>query len=167
MNKFLASCVLLAGFLPTVAYAVVPTIEQPVALLRALDKMTARVEVLEIPIKKPTSFGNLIITAQTCRITQPEETPESAAFLDVSELKPGQKDAPVFHGWMFASSPALSAMEHPIYDIWLVGCKDAPVPPAKAAPTSATPDSKAATPPPATSTPTAATPAKPTDAKHH
>jgi len=123
MKKILVLCVAVAGFLPAVANAVVPSVEQPVAVLRALDKMTARVEVLEIPIKKPISFGNLIITAQTCRITQPEETPESAAFLDISELKPGQKDAPVFHGWMFASSPALSAMEHPVYDMWLVGCK--------------------------------------------
>lgn len=126
MLKFLAVCALVVGFLPATARAVVPSVEQSTAVLRALDKMTARVEILEVPIKKPTSFGSLIITANTCRVTQPEETPESAAFLDISELKPGQKDAPVFHGWMFASSPALSAMEHPVYDIWLVGCKNPP-----------------------------------------
>ena len=108
------------------AHAVVPTQERPIAVLRALDKVTARVEVLEIPTNKPTSFGSIIITAHTCRVTQPEETPESAAFLEISELKPGEKDTPVFHGWMFASSPALSAMEHPVYDIWLVGCKSPP-----------------------------------------
>jgi hypothetical protein len=123
MFRLLAVCIGLFGILPTSAFAIIPTQEQPIAVLRALDKMTARVEVLEIPINKATSFGTIIINAHTCRVTQPEETPESAAFLEISELKPGEKDIPIFHGWMFASSPALSAMEHPIYDIWLIGCK--------------------------------------------
>lgn len=126
MLKRLTACCLLLGCLPSLAYAVVPTVEQPIAVLRALDKMTARVEELEVPVNKPISFGTIIINAHTCRTTQPEETPESAVFLEVGELKPGEKDTPVFHGWMFASSPALSAMEHPVYDIWLIGCKSAP-----------------------------------------
>lgn len=113
-------------FLPTIAHAVVPTIEQPIAVLRALDKMTARVEELELPIGKPTNFAKLMITVRTCRVTPPEETPEAAAYMEVSEFKPGEKDTPVFQGWMFASSPALSAMEHPVYDIWVTGCKDQP-----------------------------------------
>jgi len=56
-------------------------------------------------------------------VTPPEEAPEAAAFLDVNEIKPGLAEANVFRGWMFASSPALSAMENPVYDLWLVGCK--------------------------------------------
>jgi hypothetical protein len=110
-------------FAASSAHAVVPTQEQPIAVLRALDKMTARVEVLEIPTGRPVSFGTLIIAVRACRVTPPEEAPESAAFLEISELKPGEKDTPVFHGWMFASSPALSAMQHPVYDMWLIGCK--------------------------------------------
>ncbi len=104
----------------------VPAQEKPVAILRALDKMTARVEVLEIPVGKTIQFGTLAIIAQACRTTLPEETPaESAVYLEVSEFKAGaQVEMPVFNGWMFASSPALSAMEHPIYDVWIVGCKD-------------------------------------------
>ncbi len=125
LRLFAASVVFIALLFAVPAHAIVPTVEQSTATLRALDKMTARVEVLEIPVNKPTSFGALIITAHTCRTTQPEETPESAAFLEITELKPGAKDTPVFHGWMFASSPALSAMEHPVYDIWLIGCKGA------------------------------------------
>jgi hypothetical protein len=116
---------LLALFLPVAALALVPTIEKPVAVLRALDKITARVEELEVPIGRPYKFGTLIITVRACRVTPPEETPEAAAFLEISEFKPGQNDAPVFRGWMFASSPALSAMEHPVYDIWVTGCMDA------------------------------------------
>jgi hypothetical protein len=104
--------------------AVVPTQDMPIAVLRALDKITARVEELDIPIGRPLKFGTLLITLRACRTTPPEETPESAAFLEVSEFKPGAKDTPIFHGWMFASSPALSAMEHPVYDIWVTRCKN-------------------------------------------
>ena len=148
------------------AQAVVPTVEQTMAILRALDKMTARVEVLEIPVHKATSFGSLIITAQTCRVTLPEETPETAAFLEISELKPGAKDTPIFHGWMFASSPALSAMEHPTYDIWLIGCKGNPEPPPAASPDSTAKPADAN--PPAAAAPAMpkAKSVKPDDAKH-
>ncbi|HEU0118098.1 MAG TPA: DUF2155 domain-containing protein [Alphaproteobacteria bacterium] len=118
--------VLAAIFVALPAHATVPTVDQPIAVLRALDKMTARVEELDVPVNQPLKFGTLEITVHSCRITPPEETPEAAAYLEVSEFKPGEKDAQIFHGWMFASSPALSAMEHPIYDIWVTGCKDKP-----------------------------------------
>lgn len=110
------------------AQAIVPTVEYPLAVVRALDKITARVEELAIPIGRPTVFGTLSITARTCRATPPEETPESAAFMEIVEIRPGAEDAPVFRGWMFASSPSLSAMEHPVYDLWVTGCKGTPLP---------------------------------------
>jgi len=108
------------------AFAAVPSVDEPVAVLRALDKMTARVEELEATVGQPLKFGTLIITVRACRVTPPEETPEADAFLEISEFKPGEQDKPVFRGWMFASSPALSAMEHPVYDIWVTGCKSPP-----------------------------------------
>ena len=119
-------CAALAAFAPLQAQAVVPSQEQPVAVLRALDKMTARVEEIEAPVGKTIQFGSLAIIAHTCRVTLPEETPpESAAYLEISEFKAGaQVETPTFNGWMFASSPALSAMEHPVYDIWVTGCRD-------------------------------------------
>lgn len=104
--------------------AAVPTVEKPVAILRALDKVTARVEEIEVQTEKPYKFGTIFITVHSCRVTTPEEQPEAAAFLDVSEFKAGEGETPVFKGWMFASSPSLSAMQHPIYDIWVIGCKD-------------------------------------------
>jgi hypothetical protein len=107
------------------AYAVVPTQERPVVVLRALDKMTARVDEIELPVGQTIQFGTLAIVTRTCRVTLPEETPpESAAYLEVTEVKPGGQSVSVFNGWMFASSPALSAMEHPVYDIWVTGCED-------------------------------------------
>ncbi|MDX9689333.1 MAG: DUF2155 domain-containing protein [Proteobacteria bacterium] len=111
------------GFCGT-AFAEKPTVEQPIAVLRALDKVTGRVEEIEVNIEKPYRFGTIFITAHSCRVTTPEETPEAAVFLDVSEFKSGREEMSVFRGWMFASSPSLSAMEHPVYDLWLIGCKD-------------------------------------------
>lgn len=124
MRRFLAVALLafcLGGILPAQA---APNEERPVATLRALDKITARVEEIDIPTEQPYTFGTIVITVHSCRVTPPEETPESAAFLEVSEFKNGVEETPVYKGWMFASSPALSAMEHPVYDLWLIGCKD-------------------------------------------
>lgn len=97
--------------------------ERPVAVLRALDKVTGRVEEIDVQTERPYKFGTIIITVRSCRVSPAEETPESASFIEVSEIKHGQTETPVFKGWMFASSPALSAMEHPVYDIWVIGCK--------------------------------------------
>jgi hypothetical protein len=125
MNNILALSALLTVLLPASAFAVVPTQDQPVAKVRALDKMTARVAEIELPVGKTVQFGTLSIVAKTCRTTLPEETPpESAAYIEVSETKTDAQTGVVFKGWMFASSPALSAMEHPVYDIWVTGCKD-------------------------------------------
>lgn len=124
--RFLAA-VLLSGIVHS-AEAAVPSVESQTAVLRALDKVTARVEEIEVQIEKPYKFGTIFITVHSCRITTPEEQPESAAFIDVTEFKTGQTETSVFKGWMFASSPALSAMEHPVYDLWVIGCKAPPQP---------------------------------------
>ncbi len=125
MRIRIALCAALAAVLSTPAGAVVPTLEKPAVIILVLDKMTARVEEMELPVGKALEFGTLSITARSCKTTLPEESPpESAAFLEVSEVKIGAVEGGVFKGWMFASSPALSAMEHPVYDIWVTGCKD-------------------------------------------
>ncbi|HBM91025.1 MAG TPA: DUF2155 domain-containing protein [Rhodospirillaceae bacterium] len=121
--RFFLFFVGLLSVVPCCAWAVVPTEEKPVAVLRALDKMTARVAEIELETQKSYTFGTLAITVRSCRKTPPEETPEAAAFLDISEIKADEEEKIVFRGWMFASSPALSAMEHPVYDLWLMGCK--------------------------------------------
>lgn len=139
MRKLFVALFVVVAFFATAAHAVVPTIEKPTAVLRALDKITARVEELEVPIGSPYKFGTLAITVRACRVTPPEDTPEAAAFLEIGEFKTGVSETPIFRGWMFASSPALSAMEHPVYDIWVTGCKDnaqTTVPPAGATPPS-------------------------------
>ena len=96
------------------------------AILGGLDKLTARVVTIETEVGRSTHFGQLEIIARSCRQRRPEAAiPESAAFLDIWDTKPGQPAQSVFRGWMFASSPALSAMEHPIYDVWVLSCKGA------------------------------------------
>jgi hypothetical protein len=97
----------------------------PIAVLRLLDKVTARVEERDVAVNTPTLFGTLQILVHACRQTPPEEMPESSAFLEIGEFKPGELGKNWFSGWMFASNPALSALEHPVYDVWLTSCKNA------------------------------------------
>lgn len=94
-------------------------------VLQALDKITARVSRITVPVGGTVTFGPLQITAKACDKHPPEETPESAAFLQVVEVKQGEAPVGRFSGWMFASSPALSAMEHPVYDLWVLDCINA------------------------------------------
>jgi hypothetical protein len=105
--------------------AVAETIADPVALLQGLDKITARVSKFEASVGTPVRFGTLSIRVRDCEKNPPEETPESTAFLEIDEVRPGEANLRVFSGWMFASSPALSALEHPVYDVILLDCKAA------------------------------------------
>lgn len=98
------------------------------AVLQTLDKVTGRVRTLEAPIDREVAFGALRIVARTCRKRPPEEPPESAAFLEIVERQQGEQVQTVFRGWMFASTPAVSAMDHAVYDIWVVDCRPAPAP---------------------------------------
>ena len=95
------------------------------ALLQGLDKITARVSKFEAPVGNVVRFGTLSIRVRDCERNPPEETPESAAFLEIDELRPGEARVRLFSGWMFASSPALSALEHPVYDVNLLDCRKA------------------------------------------
>jgi hypothetical protein len=94
-------------------------------LLQGLDKITARVSEIKVPVGGTVTFGALQITARACDKHPPEEAPEAAAFLEVVEVKPDEKPVQRFSGWMFASSPALSALEHPVYDLIVLDCINA------------------------------------------
>ena len=99
-----------------------------IAVLQGLDKTTARVTRFEAPIGETVSFGTLRVTVRACNKAPPEEPPNTNAFLEIDEVhpqEPGSEPLRLFSGWMFASSPALSAMEDPIYDVTLLDCKTA------------------------------------------
>jgi len=96
------------------------------AVLQGLDKITARVSLIDAPIDQPVHFGTLVITVRTCVKRPPEEPPNTAAFLEIDEVRTDANSAAtklVFSGWMFASSPAISALEDPVYDVNVLDCK--------------------------------------------
>jgi hypothetical protein len=100
------------------------TVEGKVAVLQGLDKVTARVSTIEAPLDEPVTFGSLEVVVRVCRKTPPTEVPESAAFVEIDDAPPDGEKQRIFTGWMFASSPALNALEHPVYDVWLLDCKN-------------------------------------------
>ena len=92
------------------------------AVLQGLDKITARISTFEVPVNEMARFGSLEISVRRCHKTPPEEPPESAAFMEVVDNRPDSPSVVLFSGWMFASSPAVSALEHPVYDVWVIDC---------------------------------------------
>ena len=107
----------------TVAAMAATWIDGERVTLQALDKITARISTLEIAVGTRQTFGTLEITVEKCAFHPPEEPPESAAFLTIRDIGYGNQPAKTaFAGWMFASSPAVSALEHPVYDITILAC---------------------------------------------
>jgi hypothetical protein len=96
-------------------------------VLGGLNKVGGRVNTFSGKVGAPMQYGTLEIVARTCVTRPPEETPENAAFLEIFQLGEGEKAAQekkkVFSGWMFGSSPALSALDHPVYDVWVLRCE--------------------------------------------
>jgi len=93
-------------------------------ILETLDKISARVSRVEVPVGTTITFGSLKITPRHCDKRPPEETPESSVYIEIVEELPDEQPKLEFSGWMFASSPALSALDHPVYDVWVVDCKN-------------------------------------------
>ncbi len=102
--------------------------ELPVIMLRGLNKVTAKTEAIALSVGQAVRFGNLEIQGNNCWKAAPTERPEAAALLDIWEYRPDTTDpVRLFVGWMFASSPSVSAMEHPVYDVTVTDCvKTAP-----------------------------------------
>ena len=96
------------------------------AFLQTLDKITARIATVEVSLNQPLRFGTLEIELKHCAFRPPEVAPEAAAFLEIRDIgfadDETQDKIIVFSGWMFASSPAVSSLEHPVYDVTLLAC---------------------------------------------
>jgi hypothetical protein len=94
------------------------------AVLQGLDKVTARITTMDADLGKAVTFGSLEITVRRCQRSRPDQKLERAAFLEIDNVDPATKEKKrVFSGWMFASNPALSALDHPVYDVWVKDCK--------------------------------------------
>lgn len=148
-----------AGLCPGVASAEV--IRNPIAVFAALDKVTGRISHLEVPINNTVEFGALKVTPRVCDTRPPTEQPRTASFVEVDEVKLTGEVQRIFTGWMFAESPGLHAVEHPVFDVWLTSCKtNAPPAPSGNAENAAAPGAApAAEAPPADAPPAEAPPA--------
>ncbi|PCJ97086.1 MAG: hypothetical protein COA45_10390 [Zetaproteobacteria bacterium] len=96
--------------------------EYPRVKLQSLDKITAHTMTFEADVGSTLKFGPLYMKVQSCQKSSPIDDPESAAFIQVWEGGTEGTAKWVFSGWMFASSPGLSPMDHPIYDVWVIDC---------------------------------------------
>jgi hypothetical protein len=97
-------------------------IENAVAIFAALDKVTAKISKLEVPLNETKSFGALKVTPRVCYTRAPTEPPRTTSFVEVEETLLDGKEKRLFSGWMFADSPGLNAVEHPVFDVWLTDC---------------------------------------------
>ena len=114
--------------------AVAETIANPVAAFSGLDKITGRITNFDVYIDETVQFGALQITPRVCYSRPPTEPQRTSVFLEVDQVSLKGTVTRIFTGWMFADSPALHAVDHAVYDIWLIDCKQSTdVPPPDAA----------------------------------
>lgn len=99
-----------------------PIIEYDMAILQGLKKVTAETSIIRAPLNVPVQFGSLLITLKKCIKSAPEERPENQGLLLIQTIPISESDNIAFSGWMFSSSPAISALEHPVYDITMLEC---------------------------------------------
>ena len=91
--------------------------------IKILDKVSSKSSLLKIKIGKEKKFKNLIIKSLKCKNSEFDDSPEITAYLQVRDLKNKKNDEVfVFNGWTFSSGPAIKPFDHPVYDIWLIGC---------------------------------------------
>jgi hypothetical protein len=104
-------------------------IANPIAVFNGLDKITGITTTFEVAIGAEKRFGGLIVRPEACYSRPVTEEPKTSSFVQVVEIEAGNVRKRIFSGWMFAESPGLNAVEHPIYDVWLTGCRDPKAPP--------------------------------------
>jgi hypothetical protein len=113
---------MLAGLIIAPPAAEAQRIETQTAVFAALDKVTARIRRLEAPLGQKEEFGALRITARACYSRPPTETPKTSTFVEIDEVMRDGNVKRIFSGWMFAESPGLNALQHPVFDLWLTEC---------------------------------------------
>ena len=98
--------------------------QNPLAVFAGLDKITGRITTFEIPVNEVRRFGALNVYPRICNSRPPTEEPKTTSFVQVDENLLNGQTRRIFSGWMLAESPGLNAVEHPVYDVWLIGCRD-------------------------------------------
>lgn len=105
------------------APAAADKLKHPVAVFSGLDKITGRIITFEVGTNETVQFGSLQITERVCYSRPPTETPQTDTFVEIDNIDANNAYKRVFTGWMFAGSPSLHALDHPVYDVWLLRCK--------------------------------------------
>lgn len=130
-SRMVAVAIVLAScFLVNSAQA--EKIPNSVAVFSGLDKITGRIIQFDVYINETVQFGALQVTPKVCYTRPPTEPQQTTGFIEVDEITLERKVRRIFTGWMFASSPGLNAVEHGVYDVWLVDCKQSSEVPAPA-----------------------------------
>lgn len=125
--------VAIAASLMLAVPALAQPIANPVAKFSGLDKITGRITTFDVYVDETVQFGALQITPRACYTRPPTETQRTSVFVEVDQVSLAGKIDRIFTGWMFADSPALNAIDHAVYDIWLLECKQSSdVPPPSA-----------------------------------
>ena len=93
------------------------------ARLQALDKVTARITVLDAPVGGTATFGSLTISLRACHGRPQDEVPDAAAWMEITDSRAAPGSGPSFRGWMFANAPGVNMLEHPVYDIRVLECR--------------------------------------------
>ena len=117
-------------------------IANPHAVFSGLDKITGRIISFDVAINETVQFGALQVTPRVCYSRPPTETPNTDSFVEVDEVTLQGEIKRIFDGWMFAASPGLHAVEHPVYDVWLTDCKGGQGPAVAEAPSAPQPVAK-------------------------
>lgn len=123
-KKLLAGVFLGALPLMTPQTASAARLENPVAVFAGIDKITGRITAFDVYVNETVQYGALQVTPKVCYSRDDTEAQKIDGFVEIDEITLDRKIRRIFTGWMFADSPGLNAVEHPIYDIWLTGCKD-------------------------------------------
>ncbi|WP_338151040.1 DUF2155 domain-containing protein [Neoroseomonas soli] len=119
MRRALLLALLLAP-LPAAAQEWVPMRS---ARLQALDKVTARITILDARVGEAATFGSLTINLRACNGRPQDEVPDAAAWMEITDSRAPQGSPPAFRGWMFANAPGVNMLEHPVYDIRVLECR--------------------------------------------
>ena len=112
-----------AALVLSIAPASADKIAHPTAVFSGLDKITGRIISFEVATNETVQFGSLQITERACYTRPATEAPQTITFAQVDEIDAKKQYKRIFSGWMFASSPGLNGIEHPVYDVWLTDCK--------------------------------------------
>lgn len=122
-RRFVSVALAAIGVVSTPVLSQAARVENPVAVFSGIDKITGRITNFDVYIGETVQFGALQVTPKVCYSRDDTEAQKVTTFVEVDEITLDRKIRRIFTGWMFADSPGLNAVEHPVYDVWLVECK--------------------------------------------